>query len=276
MRAAEWINILAFSCFAVLAWYRGLPAPRRAKVTAMGAVGLGATAIGAGILPRVLAPLPASVSRDWLPAALLLMVYWQAGQFFLRVDQDAQRKLLQLDRKIVEPLLEGCSRSASGSWFLTYLELAYLFCYPLVPLSLGAVYLLRARDHADHFWAVVLVATYACYAMVPFVQTLPPRMLAERDGAQPPSGRVRRFNLWLLRRASIQANTFPSAHVASSLACALVLLRLDLRVGLTFLLVAISIALGAVAGRYHYAADAIVGAVVALAVFLVQSRLLIQ
>lgn len=274
MRAAECIDLLAFSFLALLAWHRGLPAPRRAKVTAMGAVGLSATAIGAGVLPRVLAPLPASVIRDWLPAALLLMVYWQAGQFFLRVDQDAQRRLLQLDRKIVEPLVDRCLRSGAGVWFLTWLELAYLFCYPLVPLGLGAVYLLRARGHADQFWTVVLGATYACYAMVPFIQTLPPRMLAERDGAKLPPGRVRRFNLWLLRHASIQANTFPSAHVASSMACALVLLRLDLRVGLAFLVVATSIALGAVAGRYHYAADAIVGAAVALAVFLVQSRLM--
>lgn len=74
---------------------------------------------------------------------------------------------------------------------------------------------------ADRFWAVVLAATYACYAMVPFVQS------------------------------------------------ALVLLRLAPWQGLVFLAIAISIALGAVAGRYHYAADAVLGAIVAAVAFLV-------
>lgn len=268
MRAAEWINTLAFAFFVALAWWRGLEPRRRAKVTAIGAVGLGATLIDAHVLPRLLAPLPASVCRDWLPSALLLTVYWQAGQFFTRVDQDIQRRLVGLDQRVVVPILAWCARSRAGNGILTYLELAYLFCYPFVPLSLAALYLLRLGHQADRFWAVVLAATYACYAMVPFVQTLPPRMLIGPGSVAPPSNRVRTFNLWILRHASIHANTLPSAHVASSMACALVLLRLAPWEGLVFLAVAISIALGAVAGRYHYAADAVLGAIVAIAVFL--------
>ena len=47
-------------------------------------------------------------------------------------------------------------------------------------------------------------------------------------------------------------------------ACALSLLWLGpLWVGAVFLVIAISVALGAVSGRYHYAADAILGAIVA-------------
>lgn len=268
MRAAEWINTVVFSFFVALAWSRGLEPRRRVKVTAIGAVGLGATLIGAHVLPRVLAPLPTSVCRDWLPSVLLLTVYWQAGQFFTRVDQGVQQKLQRLDRQVVVPLLAWCARRRAGRWMVTYLELAYLFCYPFVPLSLAALYLLRLGHQADRFWAVVLAAAYACYAMVPFVQTLPPRMLSGPESVPLPPNRVRTFNLWILRHASIHANTFPSAHVASSAACALVLLRLAPWEGLIFLWVAISIALGAVAGRYHYAADAVLGAIVALAAVL--------
>jgi membrane-associated phospholipid phosphatase len=75
---------------------------------------------------------------------------------------------------------------------------------------------------------------------------------------------VRAFNLWILRRGSIQANTLPSAHVAITAACALSLLWLgSVWAGVVFLVIALSIAAGAVSGRYHYALDAILGVVVA-------------
>jgi membrane-associated phospholipid phosphatase len=75
---------------------------------------------------------------------------------------------------------------------------------------------------------------------------------------------VRAFNLWILQRGSIQANTLPSAPVAISAACALSLLRFGpLWAGALFLWIAVSIALGAVFGRYHYTLDAILGFFVA-------------
>src|SRR6185369_4865282 len=86
MRAAEWIHLVVFSFFAGLAWVRRLPGKRRRKVTLLGAIGLGATLTGAWLLPLWLPPLAVSVVRDWLPAALILLVYWQAGEFFQRED----------------------------------------------------------------------------------------------------------------------------------------------------------------------------------------------
>lgn len=271
MRAAEWINILAFPCFVALAWCRrNLDAPRRAKITAIGLVGLSVTAITALVLPRVLDPFPASVIRDWVPYALLLMFYSQAGQFVTRVDVEFQGRLERLDSRIVAPAIEWCKSSGAGRWILTTLELAYLLCYVSMPMGLGAMYLMRMGWKADQFWFVVLLATYASYAMLPFIQTQPPRMLSEERSVQPPPNQVRVLNLWILRHASIHANTFPSAHVASTTACALILLRLAPGVGLVFLTIAILIALGAVVGRYHYAADAILGETVAIAAFLIQ------
>ena len=88
-----------------------------------------------------------------------------------------------------------------------------------------------------------------------------------------PRSPVRALNFWVLRHASIQANTFPSTHVASSTACALVLLHVAPAVGLGFAALALLIALGAVAGRYHFAADAVLGALLALAVFVIEAQL---
>ena len=94
-------------------------------------------------------------------------------------------------------------------------------------------------------------------------------MLQEKWTPAVSFSRVRAFNLWILRQGSIHANTFPSAHVAITTAGALVLLDLaPLWVGVIFLWVALSIALGAVAGRYHYAADSILGVLLAVGAFL--------
>jgi membrane-associated phospholipid phosphatase len=270
MRAAELIQIVVFSFFVSLAWIRALPARRRAKVTAFGIAGLCATMTGAYVLPRLLPALAVSVVRDWLPAALVLLVYWQAGEFFMKVDQRFQDQLERIDARMVAPLLRWLSHGRAGMWIATYLELAYLLCYPMVPMSIGTLYVLRLARYADSFWIVVLVSTYLSYGALPFLQTLPPRMLAEPWLEPLPQTSVRRFNLWILRHASIHANTFPSAHVAASTGAALVLASLaPWPVGLAFLAIAAGIGVGTFAGRYHFAADSVAGGAVATIVFLV-------
>jgi hypothetical protein len=272
MRAAEWIHIVVFSFFVALSWTRKLPARRRSKVTWIGVAGLGATLIAAFLLPRLLPALAVSVVRDWLPAALVLLVYWQAGEFFMKVDQRFQDCLERIDARMAAPLLHWLARSYLGNWTAAYLELAYLLCYPMIPMSIGTLYLLRLARHADSFWVVVLISTYLSYGMLPFLQTLPPRMLEEPWLEPLPLSPVRRFNLWILRNASIHANTFPSAHVAASTAAALVLTSLaPWPTGLLFLVIAAGITFGTFAGRYHYSADAVVGSAVAVIVFIVTS-----
>jgi hypothetical protein len=275
LRAAEWINILAFLFFTVLCWLQtNLNQVRRIKITAIGVGGLAIIVVTALLLPEFIPPLAASVTRDWIPYLLLLMFYWQAGQFVTRADLAFETRLERLDQKLVAPLVGWCARHSAGFWILSYLELAYLICYISMPLGLGAVYVLHHGREADRFWAVVLLATYPSYGLLPFIQTRPPRMLGEKWSEMLPCSKIRAFNLWILRHASIHANTFPSAHVASTMSCALVLLAFaPLWVGLIFVLVAVSIALGAVTGRYHYAADAILGAAFAVAAFLVESAI---
>jgi len=95
--------------------------------------------------------------------------------------------------------------------------------------------------------------------LLPFLPTSPPRVLEPPI----PAAGVRRLNQWLVRNASIQANTFPSAHVASTMSAALVLVLVLPVAGWVVLGVALAIAAGAVLGRYHYLADVILGAALA-------------
>jgi membrane-associated phospholipid phosphatase len=96
---------------------------------------------------------------------------------------------------------------------------------------------------------------------------LPPRSLIE--GSQAPGTKSRKFNLWILELGSIQAISFPSAHVASALGASLAVWHDLPLLGVAFLVVSFWIAVAAVAGGYHYVIDVVLGAAVSVAVYLV-------
>jgi undecaprenyl-diphosphatase len=73
--------------------------------------------------------------------------------------------------------------------------------------------------------------------------------------------------LRVLGLASIQLNTFPSGHVASSVATALVVATPLPAVGLLLTAIAGGIAAGSIVGRYHYLADVLAGTAIALTAF---------
>jgi len=236
--------------------------------------------IAAGIIvlaqlsARWLTPLASSVLQDWLPAALLLVPYWQIGRFFMKPDAQMEVQLTAFDQALFRMLGIQPAKFPIGIAAGVYLELAYLVAYPLIPLGLTALYLTHLRRFATYYWTVVLPSTYACNAMTPFVQAMPPRALNYYEKFRMPSSKIGMFNHGILRYAGIQAISFPSAHVASSVAVALVLLRLEPSVGLIFVGIALSIALATIVGGYHYAADVLLAVLAAALVFVATFPLL--
>ena len=266
MRVAESINLFYFASLAALAWIRPLASHRRRRAVEIGIAGI-ALATSAQFID-VLLPLAAvDVVRDWLPTVLIPLAYWQTGHFFQKANVDFQEKLARLDERLLKFFFGRPVEQWRESWIGVYLEFVYVFCYPFLPLGIGVLYASQMRGHCERYWMVVLPATYFCYALLPFVQTVPPRVLARQEGGSG-TNKVRDLNLWVLRHTSIQVNTFPSAHVASSMAASCVLLELLPAAGIVFLGMAVSIAAGAVLGRYHYAADAVLGAALAFFVYI--------
>ncbi len=210
----------------------------------------------------------ASVARDWLPALLMPMVYWQAGWSSGKVNNSFQTSLRRLDRELLSGWLPSLAKP-NYRWVVACLELAYISCYVLVPMGLAVLYIKGLKHHSADYWSVVLLATYPCYAFTAFFPTKPPRLL-ETDSANTTIGKMRRFNLWIVRTVSTQMNTFPSAHVTATLGSSLVLLHFVPGTGLVFVLVSIGIALGAVLGRYHYAADVVLAAAFTVTVYVIE------
>jgi membrane-associated phospholipid phosphatase len=196
----------------------------------------------------------------------MLVPYWQTGRFFTEPNIEIQNWLGELDRRWLDRLAPTVSR-LNPSLRLS-MEFAYLSCYPLVPFGLAVLYMAGLRSVASVYWFVILASTYICYAVTLFVPALPPRSVAGEQVilAMPNKGRV--LNHWILNRGSIQAISFPSAHVASTFAASLVLLRFVPVAGVIFLAVSVWIAVAAVVDRYHYALDVLLGVAMALAVFL--------
>ena len=267
MRKAEWITAIAFCFFFLASWLRPVSMRRRMAIAAIGATGLLLLALVL-LADQFLPQYPVTVARDILPALLMPMVYWQAGWLSGKINHGFQAKLQKLDVSLVSRWMPILAQP-KYRWAMAILELAYISCYVLVPLGLLVLYATGLERHVPEYWNVSLLATYPCYAFTAFFPTTPPRIL-EKKPAATVTGKIRRFNLWVVRSFSTELNTFPSAHVTATLGSSLVLLHFLPGIGLVFVLVSIGIGLGAVMGRYHYAADVLLAAILTLAVYVLE------
>ena len=222
-----------------------------------------ATASAGGVVLTVLSALvpPHAVLHGWLlPPALLLLAYWTSGTWFVAPMSRVERQLQSFDRVLA--IREWSA--ILPRWIAECLELAYAGIYALIPIALVIHLAFSRSPDTDRFWTVILVTDFVCFAALPWVQTRPPRAL---EPGEPWIAACRRFNLRLLDSTSIQVNTFPSGHAAEALAAAL--LVSDAPGGLLGWMIvnALAVSAGAVFGRYHYAADAIAGWLVAVMVW---------
>ncbi len=197
-----------------------------------------------------------------MPLVYLLSGYWLPALLVRKPDADIEQRLLQFDRRLFGP--DGLARFARSAPrpLIEYLELTYLLCYAVVPA--GYLCLLIAghdSSRVQRYWSVVLLASFLCYGVLPWVATRAPRTFELRSG--PGRSWIRQLNIGVLNRASVQWNTFPSGHTGASVAAALAIAGDMPAAGAVLGVIAVSIAIASVVGRYHYAADALTGAAVA-------------
>lgn len=197
-----------------------------------------------------------------LPPVTLLTGYWASGRLFVRPMPAAERALAAVDRALA---IQNVA-ARTPRWMAEFLELAYAGVYPIIPIALAISLAFVPGADPDRFWSVILITDYICFGMLPWVQTRPPRAI---EGEPPWQARFRSVNLRLLGRASIQVNTFPSGHTAEALAAAILVLGAPPLLVLWMFFNAAAISAATVLGRYHYAADAIAGWLVAIVVTMV-------
>jgi membrane-associated phospholipid phosphatase len=266
MRTPEWIQLVVVSLLVVAAQLRRLERDRQLRVALLALVAIAAIS-AVKFSEHWISPYHASIVWDWMPGALMLIPYWQLGQFFTSTDRTTEARLATFDRAFFDWLGVKPADTRIGGIISTYLELTYFLVYPLVPLGVGTLYKIGLRSAVDFYWVVVLSATYLCYGSTLAIRARPPRMLLGYERFQLPNTPARGLNRELLDRASIQAITCPSAHVASALAAALVLLYLQPWIGLLFLWAALSIVVATIVEGYHYVVDVLSAVLLAVLVF---------
>jgi membrane-associated phospholipid phosphatase len=239
------------------------PARRPLMAAAVLAWSAFAAMLAAGRAGATLAP----ILQVLLPALVLLAGYWLSGLFFVRTDLGVENWLRATDDAVLR-------RTGVLAWFhgaprviAEYFELSYLLVYLVVPAGAVTLALTGHFDRVPHFWTTVLLAEFACYGMLPWIQTRPPRVF-EDAGGRSQRDVVRRINLGVASRASIQANTIPSGHAAGAMAVALAVGSTLPAAGVVFLFLALSIAVATVLGRYHYVVDSVLGVLVAVAAWM--------
>lgn len=241
----------------VLALAAGLPrVPRGGRLRAAGASVLGLLCVALATL----FPTPFWARSLLIPVATLLLAYRASGFLWCGQMRRVEAVLDDVDDMLRLPELARRTPAAIAEFF----ELAYAGVYPLIPLALALHLSFASAPDADWFWAVILITDYVCFAMLPWLQTRPPRAL---DHCRPWNARLRAMNLGILNGASIRMNTLPSGHAAEALACALVVLDAPAPIVAWMFFNAAAISAAAVFGRYHYAIDVVAGWIVALVVW---------
>jgi membrane-associated phospholipid phosphatase len=241
MTPFEW---LAVAYFVVL-----LAAAPRAARPRRGALFVGG-ALALVIVARFAMPW---VARAWFAHAYLVLGYWIPAAFVPAAPNERfQRWLVRTD----------VTRAwrVRGSVARHVLEIAYLCCYPLVPAAFAVVFAFGSDEDVTRFWVTVLSAGYVCYLTLPWIPARPPRLIDAESSLLPHA--VAAVNAAVLGRLSHQFVTFPSGHVAISVAAALGVWRVWPEAGAAFGATALLIAVAAVAGRYHYLIDVLLGLLV--------------
>jgi membrane-associated phospholipid phosphatase len=251
MRPFEAVVIGYLAFFAVTALFS--PVATRTRV----AITLSAVSMAAAIY-IVARAFPLEV-RLWLPFLYIAIGYWIPVPLVPPARGGAFEAWLRHTDMAVRRTVNRVPR-----WLASGLELGYLACFPLVPVSFATVWTAGGPADVARYWLGVLVAGYSCYITLPWLVSRPPRLL-EASVADVALTDVTRLNRFVLERVSHRLNTFPSGHVAVSVAAALGAAKVWPAAGVMLGVVAAAVAVGAVVGHYHYFADVVLGAVVGVA-----------
>ena len=252
----ERLALAYFLYLAVVCWLRPLGRARQVGLTFVALVA------SAAVLYVRFAPIWV---REWAPAAYILLGYYASAYLFVAPSTATETWLVAWDRRLL-----GDPSTRFVRWprmLVALLEVVYMGCFLLIG---GGFAILAARGDralADRYWTLVVGAELGSFAPLAFVQTRPPWALERKPVLADRA--VHDLAASMVERFTIRVNTFPSGHVAGSLAVALAVAGAMPWAGLAFGVVAAVVALACIVGRYHYVIDVVAGALLAIALWFV-------
>jgi len=254
VRSSEWVALLYFIYLAVVCWLRPVPSSRRLIITGVSSALVIAIWITASVAP--------AFARDWAPFLYVSAGYYLTGFLFVAPSEALEAWLLKWDHRWFG---DPTTRFAKWPWWtVAYLDVVYTLCFLLLPGGFAALALTGHSDRANRYWTMVLAADMGAFAPLSVFQTRPPWAI-ERPPTLRASG-IHRLASYVIKNATTGVNTFPSGHVAVTLAVAIGVMSSLPVTGAILFCVAASIGVACVVGRYHYTVDVLAGAALGLAV----------
>jgi membrane-associated phospholipid phosphatase len=267
LRRSEWALVVYFCYTSVLA----LVLPLRSPLPAV-TIGVNAAVISGFLILawgwQFRKREPWDIARDWYPVSLMLLAYREMGWFAPPAHSVALESAWESWDKVL--LNEWHLRAAVeclGPVLPSWLEASYLLVYTVPSFCLAMLYIYRRRERANAFLFNFLLGILIAYSLFPLFPSEPPRTVFAGQDLPSYLTPFRRLNLWLLGGYGIHTSVFPSAHVSGAFSGAFATVRLlpeHRWVGRFVMVLAASIALATVYGRYHYGADAAAGFAVAV------------
>jgi membrane-associated phospholipid phosphatase len=207
---------------------------------------------------------------DWLPLLLIPALYTElavlnrsvhAGTYFDSI-------ILAWEQSVFggQPSQEWAaavpSLPLSEALHAAYLSYYFIIFVPPV--------ILYARGMTDEFRRgvfAVMLSFFAHYMFFIFFPVQGPRYLFPAPGGEIATGTFYQFAHRLLEAGSSQGAAFPSSHVGVSVTQTLIMMRFMPRLTLPLAVLTLGLAAGAVYGGFHYAIDALAGAVLGALVY---------
>ncbi len=207
--------------------------------------------------------------RDWYPLATIALFYFEMGQLtqlvFKGYFDDA---VIRWERRIFRGMPCVAFSDRFPSLLLSeFFHLCY-FSYYIVAIFLAAW--LYFQGKTDAFQETVFAETLTfnlsllCY---PFLPTTGPRYHFAKIQGKLAGGFFFKLTHAILSKGSSKGTAFPSSHVSLSVIVLLCAFRYDTSAFLILLPLCTGLTLGTVYGGFHYAIDALAGAILAILVF---------
>ena len=207
--------------------------------------------------------------RDWYPLSTIALFYFEMGKLTQMVFQRYfDETVIRWEKQIFKGMPSLKLSDQFPSIILSeILHLCY-FSYYIIAVFLAAWLYFGGRigPFQETVFAETLTFNLSllCY---PFLPATGPRYLFEKIQGPLSKGFFFRLTHSIVSRGSSKGTAFPSSHVSLSVVVLLCALRYDSTAFLILLPMCVGLTLSTIYGRFHYAIDALVGAVLGGIVF---------
>jgi membrane-associated phospholipid phosphatase len=200
---------------------------------------------------------------EFYPLALTLAFYTHVGlvNSVASVSHDALVQRWEAALFSGQPSLEWIRAFPSPAWSAV-MHAAYLSYYFILPGAALGLWLSGRRGAARHTLLLMTATFYVCYALFFLFPVVGPRYLFPPAGNAATAIPIALFVNRLVAGGSAWGTAFPSSHVAVTVVAAVCAWRSWRPLGAVLAPAAALLALGTIYGQFHYAVDALAGALV--------------